>query len=352
MDTQGTRTAREIGGTWIAPLGVGAMLMGTSTPESEARRILDHFVGEVAPRFTAPDGSPARAMVDTADCYCWWEAPGTDGGQSEALLGRWLADTGARERVMLATKGTARVVDPAAAFSPDGSVDWEAAYDHFVGASREVVRESIAASLDRLGAESVDLYYVHVDDRRAPLEETVGALAGLAEEGRIGAYAWSNAPAWRIALVQEIARAHGWPSPATVQLQHSYLRPRAGLSDFRVVGHEHLDLARTTGMPLVAYSPVLKGLYSAKERRDPSFWAMPNYVGPDADARFAALDAVAAETGATGNQVALAWLMAQEQPTVVPLIGARTWDQYLECAEAVDVELTPAQVAMLDTASA
>lgn len=352
MDTQATRTARELGGTWIAPFGVGAMLMGTSTPEGEARRILDHFVGEVAPRFSAPDGTPARAMIDTADCYCWWEAPGTDGGQSESLLGRWLAETGARERVHLATKGTARLREFDGAFLPDGGPDWAWAYDHFVGASREVLMTSVDASLERLGTDRLDLYYVHVDDRSVPLEESVGALAGMVADGRIGGYAWSNAPAWRLALVQETARAHGWPLPATIQEEHSYLRPRAGLERVAVIGAEHLDLARASAMPIVAYSPVLKGLFSAKERRDPSFWAMASYAGPDADARLATIDEVASQTGATGNQVALAWLMAQESPQVVPLVGARTWDQYLECAEAVDVVLDADQLALLDAAGA
>ena len=93
-----TLTASPFGTTQtlLTPIALGAMIFGTTTPEPEARRILDHFIGEVTPRF-----SGARGMVDTADCYCWWEAPGEMGGHSESLLGRWLTDTGVRDKVFL-----------------------------------------------------------------------------------------------------------------------------------------------------------------------------------------------------------------------------------------------------------
>jgi aryl-alcohol dehydrogenase-like predicted oxidoreductase len=79
---------------------------------------------------------------------------------------------------------------------------------------------------------------------------------------------------------------------------------------------------------------------------------MEPYLGPDADARLAAVDDVAKASGASGNQVVLAWLMSQTAPRVLPLIGPRTFDQYLECMEAIDVELTPAQLEQLDAAGA
>ena len=79
---------------------------------------------------------------------------------------------------------------------------------------------------------------------------------------------------------------------------------------------------------------------------------MHPYSGPDADAKLAAVDRVAAASGATGNQVVLAWMLAQGSPRVLPLIGPRTFDQYLECIEALDVELTADQTAELDGAGA
>jgi aryl-alcohol dehydrogenase-like predicted oxidoreductase len=339
--------------TYLTPIALGAMLFGTRTPEPEARRILDHFLTEVTPRYTAPDGTGARGMVDTADCYCWWEVEGEPGGHSERALGRYFADAGTRDTAFLATKGTALMDDLAAVWpEPGGAPDWDTARSHYVGASARVLADSLPASLDRLGLSSVDLYYVHVDDRRAPLTETLATVAAFVEQGRIGAYGWSNVPTWRLAQIREIASANGWPQPVALQQQHSYLRKKAGAANQSIVDTEQLDYLRTySDLQLVAYSPVLKGLYSAPERRG-DFWSMEPYRGPDADARLAAVDAVAAASGATGNQVVLAWMLAQDGPRVLPLIGPRTFDQYLECIEALDVTLTPEQLAQLDAASA
>ncbi len=223
-----TNTTNRLGSRWgttdtyLTPIALGAMLFGTQSPEPVARRILDHYLTEVTPRYTAPDGSPARGMIDTADCYCWWEVRGENGGHSESVLGRYFADAGNRDAAFLATKGTARVDDLVVTWpDPAAGPDWDAARKHFVGASGRVLAESLPASLDRLGVDAVDLYYIHVDDRRTPLEETLATLAGFVEEGRIGAYGWSNVPTWRLAQIREIAAANGWPQPQALQQQHS-----------------------------------------------------------------------------------------------------------------------------------
>jgi aryl-alcohol dehydrogenase-like predicted oxidoreductase len=290
-------------------------------------------------------------MIDTANCYCWWEVSGDMGGHSESLLGRWFADAGTREATYLATKGTATLTDLDGVWNPDGTPDWTVARTKFVGAAPDVLRESLAASLDRLGVDSVDLYYNHVDDRRTPLADAVGTFASFVADGSIGAYGWSNVSTWRLAQIRAVAEANGWPQPAALQQQHSYLRKRAGVENLSIPGDEQLDYLRTySDLQLVAYSPVLKGVYSDPSKRADDFWAMDNYRGADADARLAAVDAVAKATGATGNQVVLAWMLAQDSPRVLPLIGARTFDQYLECIEALDVTLTADHLHKLDGA--
>lgn len=339
--------------TYLTPIALGAMLMGTRTPEPEAKRILDHFITDVTPRYVAPDGSPARGMIDTADCYCWWEAPGDMGGHSESLLGRWFAGAGTRDATFLATKATGLLTDLDGVWHADGSANWEVARTKFVGAAESVLRDSLADSLERLGVDHIDLYYNHVDDRRTPLLESAGTFASMVADGSIGAYGWSNVSTWRLAQIRAVAEANGWPQPAALQQQHSYLRKRAGLEHLSIPGDEQLDYLRAyPDLQLVAYSPVLKGLYSDQDKRGADFWAMDPYKGPDAEARLAAVDSVARATGATGNQVVLAWMMAQNSPRVLPLIGARTFDQYLECIEALDVVLTADQVATLDAAGA
>jgi hypothetical protein len=152
--------------------------------------------GVTAPRFVGRDGTTALAMVDTADCYCWWNAPGDPGGHSEALLGRWLAEAGTRDAVYLSTKGSGRLRGLEGVWNDDGSANWDVARSRFVGASAATLEESLAGSLDRLAIDRVDLYYVHVDDHRTPLEESLATLNGFVGDGRVGAYGWSNVRTW------------------------------------------------------------------------------------------------------------------------------------------------------------
>lgn len=348
-----TRPAFLFGDTGIplAPVALGAMLMGTRTPEAESRRILDHYIGEIVPRYAATDGTPARGMIDTADCYCWWEVRGDLGGHSEALLGRWLTGTGARGSVYLATKGTATLTDFDGVWTDAAEPVWDVARTKYVGASRPVLERSLAGSLARLGVDGVDLYYNHVDDPRTPLDLAVGAFADFMAEGRIGAYGWSNVTTPRVVDIVALARARGWPVPVALQQQHSYLRRRPEVDNDSIVDDRQLDCLRAhPGLQLVAYSPVLKGLYSDHAKRSRDFWMMEPYAGKDAAARLAAVDSVARQTGATGNQVVLAWLRVAETPRVLPLIGARTFDQYLECIESLDLDLSPAHIEQLDAA--
>lgn len=350
-----TQQARQFGitDTYLTPIALGAMIFGTATPEPEARRILDHYIGEVTPRFTTPQGHTALGMVDTADCYCWWEVPGDMGGHSESVLGRWFADSGQRDAVYLATKATGVLTDLDGVWQADGTPNWELARSKYVGAAPAVLRDALAGSLKRLQTDRVDLYYNHVDDRRTPLPDAVGTFASFVADGRVGSYGWSNVTTWRLAQIRAVAEANGWPQPAALQQQHSYLARRAGLRHNSIVSDEQLDyLESYPDLQLVAYSPILKGLYSNPAKRGRDFWAMDPYWGPDADAKLAAVDRVAAASGATGNQVVLAWMLARDTPRVLPLIGPRTFDQYLELIEALDVELTAAQLEELDKAGA
>jgi aryl-alcohol dehydrogenase-like predicted oxidoreductase len=339
-------------GCAVAPLALGAMNMGTLTDEAESRRILDHFIGEVVPRFRAIDGSPARGMVDTADCYCWWNERGSDGGHSESVLGRWFADTHMRDHVYLATKGTGRIENVQKAWDTKGETDWGYAQQHFLGASRSVLENSLPLSLERLGVETVDLYYIHVDDRRVPIEQTIATLASFVGDGRIGSYGWSNVPSWRLAQIGAAAGEHGWPTPIALQQEHSFLRLKPGIDWGGIVSPEQVDYLRATpSLTLVAYSPILKGIFDSPEKRK-NHWVMPRYEGPDTDARIAALEEVATVMGATPSQVVLAWMMARKDIAVLPLIGPRTYHQYIQLIEALDIRLTDEQYTRLDAAGA
>ncbi|MEV4414563.1 aldo/keto reductase [Catellatospora sp. NPDC049609] len=325
-------------GEQVSQLSLGCMIMGTTTDEATSYAMLD--------RYREAGGN----FLDTANCYAWWSREGSLGGESEELLGRWFTRTGRRDDVFLATKGSAMVWEQDGLWS-GGEPDWDLARTRFEGAGATTLVKALDDSLRRLRTDRVDLYYVHVDDRRTPLEETLEALAGLVAAGKTRYVGWSNVRTWRLERIRQLCERHGWPAPVALQQQHTYLRPRTGLDNPSIVDGEQLDYLREhDDLTLVAYSPILKGVYDSAAKRD-GHWAMDAYRGPDADARLAVLAEVAAEVGATPNQVVLAWLL-RARPALVPLIGPRTMEQYESAYAALDVVLTDEQAARLDAAGA
>jgi aryl-alcohol dehydrogenase-like predicted oxidoreductase len=199
--------------------------------------------------------------------------------------------------------------------------------------------------------DHIDLYYVHVDDRITPLEETLQTLADFVQEGKIRYLGWSNVRTWRLERIRGLCAANGWPQPVAVQQQHTFLQRRAGLAEPSIVDDEQLDYLRERAdLSLVAYSPLLKGLYDGPAAERPGHPGMEPYAGDAAARRLAVLDAVAAETGCRPGQVVLAWMAAQRSPRVLPLIGTTRVSRYREAAQALDLELTAEQLTALDGA--
>ena len=309
-------------GVQVSQLALGAMQMGNATPADESVRILD--------RYAAAGGT----FLDTADCYEWWASPGSRGGESERVLGDWMRSRGNRDELFLATKGSGLPHHSPDLWAADGTANWELARKTFEGAGADTLRKALDGSLQRLGTDHVDLYYVHVDDRSTPLEETLEALAGLVAAGKTRFIGWSNVVTWRLERIRQLCAQNGWPAPVALQQQHSYLRPtRAELSI--VDGHQLDYLREHDDLTLVAYSPILKGVYDDPSRAA----ALPQYAGPDTDARLAQLTEQARELGVTPNQLVVAWLMGQDSPRVIPLIGPRTYDQLENLLPALDVKL-------------
>jgi aryl-alcohol dehydrogenase-like predicted oxidoreductase len=330
----------ELGNTGqrVSAVALGAMQMGNETSEEDSTRILD--------RYRAIGGS----FIDTADCYEWWARPGSTGGESEELLCSWMRSRACRDETFLATKGSGLPVHSPDLWAADGTPDWELARRTFSGAGAANLRAALEGSLRRLGTDHVDLYYVHVDDRSTPLDETLAALASFVAEGKVRYLGWSNVATWRLERIRGRCAANGWPLPVAVQQQHSYLQPRPGADSISIVSGEQLDYLRAnTDQTLVAYSPILKGIYDSAVKRD-GHWMMDSYAGPDTEARLAVLGEVAAEAGVTPNQLVVAWLLHQRSPRVVPLIGPRTPDQFEAALPALDVKLTDDQLARLAAA--
>jgi aryl-alcohol dehydrogenase-like predicted oxidoreductase len=327
-------------GEMVSQYSLGCMLMGTATSKPDSFEMLD--------RFTAAGGN----FLDTANCYAWWVDPHSAGDDSETLLGEWMQARGNRSQIFLATKAGARLTNARAVRDDRGEIIWERVPQTYEFLAPETIRGAIEDSLRRLQTDTIDLYYAHIDDRRTPLEETLGALNELVVEGKVRHIACSNLRTWRLERARSISAANGWAPYVAVQQQYSYLRPKPG-ADFGIGVHadeELLDYLRNDdGLTLVAYSPLLKGIYDdAQKRANTYIW--PEFNSEDACARLAVLEKLAQELNVSNSQLVLAWLL-HHQPRVIPIIGARTLEQYENCMAALEIQLTDENMSMLSSAS-
>ncbi|QFR01546.1 aldo/keto reductase [Streptomyces phaeolivaceus] len=311
----------------VSVLALGAMLFGSRTDEKTSFALLDRYV-EAGGNF-----------IDTSDNYAFWTDAG-QGGQSEELLGRWRRDRGVGDEIVIATKLGARPLAPGTGY-----------VDNAEGLSAKAIRESAERSRERLGVERLDLLYAHIEDRTVPARETVEGFAELVAEGTVGLLGVSNHAVWRVERARALAAAAGLPRYEVLQYHHSLLRPRTDVpGDLWADG----TLGATTAellsyleaepdLTLVAYSPLLKGGYVRPD-------ALPSdYDHPGTPARLKVLGEVARETGATVNQVVLAWQSGGRFP-IVPLAGVSSLAQLEENLAAVELELTGEQRLRLDAA--
>ncbi len=315
----------------VSALALGAMRLGTATEEPTAFAILD--------RFLAAGGN----FIDTANNYAWWHDGGR-GGQSESLLGRWRASRGLTDEVVIATKLGARPTRAGVDFADRTAAD--------EGLSPTAIHAAARESRERLGVEQLDLLYAHVEDPRAPVAATVAALGALASAGEVALLGVSNHRAWRVERARAIARATGVAGYEVLQYHRSYLRhrtdlpsPRSAFGDPGVMTADLLEyMTAEPGLVNVAYSPLLAGGYTRPDKTPGE-----EYAAAGNAVRLRTLAAVALETGATRNQVVLAWLIGDPLPTI-PLVGASSVDQLQESLDAVDLELSADQRARLDAA--
>jgi aryl-alcohol dehydrogenase-like predicted oxidoreductase len=312
----------------VSVLSLGAMRFGTVTDEPTSFAILDRFV------------EAGGTFIDTSDNYAFW-VNGDQGGQSEELLGRWRRSRGVGNEIVIATKVGARPLAPGTSYT-----------DNPEGLSAAVIRESAQRSRERLGVDRLDLLYAHIEDPKTPLQETVEGFASLVSEGTVGLLGVSNHWSWKVERARALAAAAGLPGYEVLQYQHSYLRGRTEMSTALsrdghqgIVGGELLSYLRAEpDLALVAYSPLLNGAYV---REDKPLGDAYDHAGTPP--RLAALYDVAKQTGASVNQVVLAWLIGGDVP-VIPLVGASSVAQLDESLAAVDLELTAEQRSRLDEA--
>ena len=308
---------RPIGdsGIEVAPLALGGNVFDWTADEATSFAILDAFV------------DAGGTMIDTADVYSAW-VPGHKGGESEALIGRWLKrDPAKRDRVVIATK-----VGFMAGLAPD------------------TIAPSCDASLERLGVERIDLYYQHKDDENVALAESLGAFETLRESGKIRAIGISNFAADRVDEAVETARRCGYMPPVALQPWYNMVERERFEGELR-------DAAIRHGLGVFTYYSLangfLTGKYRTREDLDKSPRGLRNiaYLEGKGPRVLKELDAIAAETGAALGTIALAWLIAQPAVTA-PIASATSLDQLKELTAALHLTLTLEQLAHLDAASA
>jgi aryl-alcohol dehydrogenase-like predicted oxidoreductase len=269
-------------------------------------------------------------FIDTADIY---GRRGADGiGASERIIGRWIASRGNREQLVIATK---------VGMSQD-----------IPGLSSDSINRSVEGSLERLGIETIDLYYAHRDDPDTPLEETLGAFGELIRDGRIRYAAASNYSAER--LQEAVVLGERLDGAAT----YVALQPHYNLMERSEYETTLADVCERNGLACIPYFSLAQGFLTGKYRREGEQVDSPRAAGVREsyfnDRGFAVLDAldeVAAAHDTSVAAVSLAWLIAQ--PTVVaPIASATSPEQLTDLIASVELELTPAEIERLSSASA
>ena len=312
---------RQIGNSGIAvsPLCFGGNIFGWTIDETASFRILDAFV----------DGG--FNFIDTADVYSRW-VPGNQGGESETILGKWFAQGGKRDRVVLATK---------------------VGYDMGAGRkglSKAYILQAVEASLKRLQTDRIDLYQSHVDDASTPIEETLEAYQQLMKQGKVRAIGASNYSAERL----EQAFSSNLPSNLP---SYQCLQPLYNLYDRADFEAALEGVCVKHNLAVIPYFALASGFLTGKYRSEADLAKYPRggrvkkYLNERGLRILAALDQVAKNRCAQPGQVAIAWMMARPSITA-PIASATTIDQLKELLAATRLQLDDAEIRSLNDASA
>jgi aryl-alcohol dehydrogenase-like predicted oxidoreductase len=318
-----------MGENWLAGMGpepkvepsricLGTAGYGTGVGREAAFSVLDAYL--------AGGGN----FLDTAHIYGAWAPDGA--GASEKTIGEWLRRSGARDRLIIATKG---------GHPPMGQMDQ-------CRLSRQDLEQDLSESLQRLGVQHIDLYWLHRDDPAKPVGEILEALAGLVGRGLIRAYGLSNWTVERIEAMQTCARSVGLPPPVASQIEFSLADQ--GERQHRPGGTEWCDEPtrrwhESMGMPICAFGSQAQGYFGAAN----AAWAKGGFQGDPPKAghdsavnrqRLLRAVALAEQKGCTTNQIALAYLLCQKA-RVVPIVSTSNVEHLKESLAAPNVHLTP-----------
>ncbi|MCT6873752.1 MAG: aldo/keto reductase [Bifidobacterium sp.] len=300
----------------IFPLVLGGNTFGWTSDESESDRVLDAY------------SEAGGNLIDTADVYSAW-APGHSGGESEIVLGRWLAKSDNRSKVLVATKVSQ--------------------HPQYSGLSTKNIEAAADASLLRLGLDVIDLYYAHFDDSSTPLEETAAAFDKLVKEGKVRAIGLSNYTPDRIREWFSIARKEGLTLPVALEPQYNLVYRK----DYE---NGLMQVAKDEDLAVFPYFSLASGFLTGKYR------TMDDLKGKQREGMVkdfftqegldvvAAMDDIAKAHGVELATVALAWL--NHRPGIAaPIASARTPEQLPALLAAAHLELSDQDMQTLDQVS-
>jgi aryl-alcohol dehydrogenase-like predicted oxidoreductase len=304
----------------VSPLCFGGNVFGWTADERTSFSLLDAWV------------DAGFNFIDTADVYSRW-VPGHAGGESEAVIGRWLKQGGRRDKVVIATKVGMDMGEGRTGLKPGR------------------IRAGVEDSLRRLHVDCVDLYQAHRDDEDTPLEATLEAFARLIEQGKVRVIGASNFTAARLAQALQVSATQGLPRFETLQ-------PLYNLYDREDFESGLQALCRREQVGVINYYALAAGFLTGKYRSQDDAAKSPRggmtvkkYLNDRGRRILAALDAAAEETGATPGQVAIAWLMARPGVTS-PIASATSIPQLNEIVRAAQLDLDGETLKRLDRASA
>jgi len=299
-------------GLKVSELALGAMTFGTETgigvDKAESRKVYDAF--------RAAGGN----FIDTANVY--------NHGTSETFLGEFTE--GDRDRIVLATKYTGAM----------RGRDINAA-----GNSRKNMMDSVHASLKRLNTDYIDLYWAHAWDPLTPMDELMRGLDDLVSQGKVLYVGISDTPAWVVSRANTIAELRGWSQFVGLQIRYSLID--------RTVERELLPMSRALDIAVTPWGIIGSGVLSGKYNRDSETQGRASMRGQINERSLTIAGEVikvAEDIGATPTQVSIAWLR-NGPANIIPLVGARTVEQWEENLGCLDVDLSEDQMSRLNAVS-
>ena len=315
---------RKLGttGLEIGPLVFGGNVFGWTADEKTSFSLLDAFV------------DAGLNFIDTADVYSMW-IPGNQGGESETIIGKWLKQTGKRDRVLINTKVG---VDISVKQMP-GKINLK----------RDYILAEVEDSLRRLQTDYLDLYQAHRDDENTPMDESLAAFDRLVRDGKVRHIGASNFSAPRLAEALKLSKAHGYA-------RYEALQPCYNLYDRSEFEGDLQDLCIEQDIGVITYFSLGCGFLTGKYRSEqdlenrPRAYRVREMMNERGMRILAGLDQVAEQYRVPPAQVALGWLLAQPGVTA-PIASATSLEQLQELVGGAALELDEAAVEVLDKAS-